>query len=136
MNSTPTARKVIPLKSDAPKVKYDCGQCPGYCCSYDRIEVNAADVKRLAKHFDLTPEQAQRKFTRLWQPGERILKHQKDEVYGTICRFFDTDERRCTIYHARPGVCHEYPDGNKCGYFDFLKFERKHQGDTTFIPSA
>jgi uncharacterized protein len=123
------AKKVI-------KIKYDCSQCAGYCCSYPRIEVKDSDIERLAIHFDLTTKEAKRKFTRLWEPGERILKHQKDTVYATICRFFDKDERRCTIYKARPDVCRQYPDGNRCGYYDFLKFERKHQGDDTFIPSA
>jgi uncharacterized protein len=123
------AKKVI-------KIKYDCGQCAGYCCSYPRIEVKDSDVERLAEHFEITAKEAQRKFTRLWEPGERILKHQKDTVYATICRFFDKKERRCTIYKARPDVCRQYPDGNRCGYYDFLKFERKHQGDDTFIPTA
>jgi uncharacterized protein len=123
-------------KAAAPKPKYDCSQCPGYCCSYDRIEVTTADIKRLAKHFSLSYDEAELKFTRLWEPGERILRHQKDEVYVTICQFFHLEERRCTIYKARPGVCRDYPDGKKCGYYDFLKFERKHQGDDTFIPSA
>jgi len=98
--------------------------------------VKDRDLKRLAKHFDLTPEEAARKFTRMYDKTERILKHQKDTVYGSICRFFDTDARRCTIYEARPSVCRAYPDGPKCGYYDFLKFERKHQDDPDFIPSA
>jgi Fe-S-cluster containining protein len=50
--------------------------------------------------------------------------------------FFDQDERRCTIYAARPGVCRKYPEEGRCGYFDFLKFEREQQGDDDFIPSA
>jgi uncharacterized protein len=126
-------------KTDKPKNKYDCTSCPGYCCSYDRIEVKDADVKRLAKHFDLSVADAEKKFTRVYKApegAERILKHQKDEVYGTICRFFHLVERRCTIYTARPSVCREYPNGTKCGYYDFIKFERKHQGDESFIPSA
>ena len=123
-------------KKTAPPVRYDCSKCPGYCCSYPRIEVKEADLARLARHHGISTELAQRRFTRLYEPGERILKHQKDEVYGSICRFFDTDERRCTIYEARPKVCRSYPDGPKCGYYDFLKFERKHQGDPDFIPSA
>jgi len=123
-------------KTNTPAVRYDCSKCPGYCCSYPRIEVKDSDLKRLAKHFDLTPEEAARKFTRMYDKTERILRHQKDTVYGSICRFFDTDERRCTIYAARPSVCREYPDGPKCGYYDFLKFERKHQDDPDFIPSA
>lgn len=117
-------------------IKYDCEQCPGYCCSYPRIEVKDTDVQRLADHFELSFEEAQKKFTRLYEPGERILKHQKDTVYATICRFFDKKERRCTIYKARPQVCRDYPNGGRCGYYDFLKFERKHQADDTFIPSA
>ncbi len=120
-------------------IRYDCSKCPGYCCSYPRIEVKAADVKRLAKHFELTLEQAQRRFTRIYKAdgvSERILRHQKDEVYGSVCRFFDTTQRRCTIYTARPAVCRQYPNGSRCGYYEFIQFERKHQDDPDFIPSA
>ncbi|MEZ5740587.1 MAG: YkgJ family cysteine cluster protein [Burkholderiaceae bacterium] len=118
------------------KLKFDCAKCPGYCCSYDRIEAKDSDVKRLAKHFDLTFEQADKKFFRWYDKDERILKHRKDEVYGSICRFFDTTERRCTVYKARPAVCRDYPNGNRCGYYEFIQFERKHQDDEDFIPSA
>jgi Fe-S-cluster containining protein len=119
------------------KLQYDCTKCPGYCCSYPRIEVNAADVKRLARHFDVDVEEAERRFTRRYTSDEgveRILRHQKDEIYGSICRFFDTDKRRCTVYAARPTVCRQYPAVAKCGYYEFLKFERKHQDDPDFVP--
>lgn len=118
------------------KIKYNCSKCPGYCCSYDRIEATDADVKRLARHFEMSFEAAEKKFCRWYADDERILRHQKDDIYGSICRFFDTDARRCTIYKARPAVCRDYPNGLKCGYYDFLKFERKHQDDKDFIPSA
>jgi Fe-S-cluster containining protein len=122
--------------SDKKKIKYDCLKCPGYCCSYDRIEASDSDVKRLAKHFGMSIADADKKFFRWYKKKERILRHQKDDVYGSICRFFDTDERRCTVYKARPAVCREYPNGNRCGYYSFIKFERKHQDDKDFIPSA
>ncbi len=121
------------------KVDYDCSQCPGYCCSYPRIEVLDKDLKRLAGHFELDQATAERRFTRMYRDGdtvERILRHRKDEIYGSICRFFDTEERRCTIYEARPSVCRDYPNGRRCGYYTFLRFERKHQEDDSFIPSA
>ena len=121
------------------RIHYDCSKCPGYCCSYPRIEVKDADVRRLARHFSIEVEEAQRRFTRTYRSDEgveRILRHQKDDVYGSICRFFDTGERRCTIYAARPTVCRQYPNGGKCGYYDFLKFERKHQDDPDFVPLA
>lgn len=118
-------------------IRYDCSRCPGYCCSYPRIEVKEADVRRLARHFEIDVDEARRRFTRVYESDEgveRILRHQRDEIYGSICRFFDTVERRCTVYAARPGVCREYPNGSKCGYYDFLKFERKHQDDPDFVP--
>jgi hypothetical protein len=40
------------------------------------------------------------------------------------------------VYEARPNVCRKYPYGNKCGYYEFLKFEREHQADDEFVPSA
>lgn len=127
------------MPNAAPRIRYDCSKCPGYCCSYPRIEVKDKDLKRLAKHFGLPVEEAERKFTRRYkddESDERILRHHKDEIYGTICRFFDRTERRCTIYAARPDVCRQYPNGSTCGYYGFIQFERKHQGDPDFIPSA
>ncbi|MGD9946714.1 MAG: YkgJ family cysteine cluster protein [Burkholderiaceae bacterium] len=127
------------MPSKPAKITYDCSKCPGYCCSYPRIEVEDRDLARLARHFALTIEQAERKFTRRYRADgvdERILRHHKDEIYGSICRFFDTGARRCTIYEARPGVCRDYPNGRKCGYYNFIRFERKHQHDPDFIPSA
>jgi Fe-S-cluster containining protein len=126
-------------KSTPEKIKYDCSRCPGYCCSYPRIEVRDKDLARLARHFGVSLEEAEKRFTRRYRDeddDERILRHRKDEIYGSICRFFDTDERRCTVYDARPAVCRQYPNGRKCGYYDFLRFERKHQDDPDFIPSA
>lgn len=121
------------------KPRFDCSKCPGYCCSHPRIAVSEYDIARLARHFDLTVAQAKQRFTYHYltkEADEQILRHQRDHIYKTVCRFFDTTERRCTIYEARPNVCRKYPYGNKCGYYDFLKFEREHQADEEFIPSA
>ena len=120
---------------DTPPVKprYDCAQCPAYCCSYDRIIVEKRDLRRLANHFGITPEAAATRFTKTVE-GEPVLRHQKDEIYGTICMFLDLNTRRCSIYEARPGVCREYPDKPRCGYFEFLKWERTHQDDPEFVP--
>lgn len=112
---------------------YDCSKCPAYCCSYDRISVKKADIARLAKHFEVDYETAFERFTKM-REGERVLRHQQDEIYGTVCMFLDPKARRCTIYNARPGVCHEYPDRPHCGYFDFIQWEREFQDDETFVP--
>ena len=123
----------IPVRA-APRVSYSCAKCPGYCCSYPEIEVTARDIERLAKRFDLAYREAEERFTKL-HPTEkvRLLRHKKDTVFATICMFFDQKKRRCTVYESRPGVCREYPDSKRCGYYEFLKFERAHQDDPDFV---
>ena len=111
---------------------YDCSKCPGYCCSYPLIPLTEADVKRLAKHFNLSFREAKKKFT-FERYGEKYsMRRKKDQYFGRICQFFDTEARRCTVYKARPHICRAYPTG-RCGYWDFLKNERETQDDPEFI---
>jgi len=118
---------------DSPKIHYDCAKCPAYCCSYEQIGINKRDLNRLAKHFGVDADTALRRYTKI-KEGEVSLRHQKDEILGSVCMFLDKKTRRCTIYDARPGVCREYPDRPRCGYYEFLRWERRHQGDPDFIP--
>lgn len=115
--------------------RYDCRRCPGYCCSYDLIEVSERDVARLARHHGLSLRAARERFTKL-DSGKRVLRHRRDHVFRSTCLFFDQVERRCTIYEARPRVCRGYPAGPVCGYWDFLVFERELQDDDEFIPGS
>jgi uncharacterized protein len=127
------------LDAGVMKPTFDCSKCPGYCCSHGRVAVSEFDIARLAKHFDLPVAEAREKFAYQYTTQgatEWILRHHKDTIYASVCRFFDREERRCTVYEARPNVCRKYPYGNQCGYYDFLKFEREHQDDEEFIPSV
>ena len=117
------------------RVLYDCEKCPAYCCSYDKVNVTKTDVKRLARHFGLTVEQTEARYTKI-ATGERVLRHQKDHIFKRVCEFLDTKSRRCTIYDARPTVCRQFPEERRCGYYDFLKWERDRQVDPDFIPEA
>jgi Fe-S-cluster containining protein len=113
---------------------YDCGKCPAYCCSiYERVQVKPSDLRRLAKYFDLTLDQARERFTK--QHGdERILRRKADPILGEACRFLDSETRGCTIYHARPAICREYPGTKRCVYYDVLKFEQNSQDDEDVLP--
>ncbi|MEW6209270.1 MAG: YkgJ family cysteine cluster protein [Acidobacteriota bacterium] len=117
------------------RVLFNCLKCPAYCCSYDRIEVTRRDVERLARHFDITYDEARQRYTKI-AAGNRVLRHKKDHIFKSVCLFLDSEERRCTIYDARPAVCREYPESLRCGYYDFLASERRRQCDDEFIPSA
>jgi Fe-S-cluster containining protein len=115
------------------RVQYNCLNCPGYCCSYPVIIVTKYDVGRLARHFGISFEEAEARFTKSQHGYKRILRKKKDEHYGTICRFFDQENRRCGVYEARPHVCRSFPGGGRCGYYDFLMFERRAQEDPEFV---
>jgi len=119
--------------------RYDCSKCPAYCCSYPRITVSEFDIERLARHFNVDVATARKRYTyryRTRELDEQLLRHRKDDVFASVCRFVDPQARRCTIYQARPSVCRIYPESRDCGYYQFLEFEREQQGDDEFIPSA
>jgi Fe-S-cluster containining protein len=119
------------------RVFYNCDKCPAYCCSYPRVRVTPRDIQRLAKHFGIRYEKARKRFTKMGDGrGERVLRHQQDHIYESVCRFLDTDTRQCTIYEGRPKICRDYPGSTRCGYYDFLSFERRIQDNPEFIPSA
>ena len=113
--------------------QYNCRKCPGYCCSYPLIPLDKRDVERLARHHNLSFDEAKRAFTKEEHGRKYAMRRKKDELFGKICMFFDTRKRQCTVYEARPGLCRDYPAESRCGYFDFLKFEREHQDDPTWI---
>ena len=119
---------------DQARSYYDCAKCPGYCCSiYERVQVTKRDLNRLASYFRLTPDAAAERFTKL-NGKERVLRRKADPMFGQACKFLNPDTRRCTIYHARPSVCREYPARSRCSYYDLIQFERIQQGDQEVLP--
>lgn len=123
--------------SKAERVYYNCDKCPAYCCTYAAIPVTKADIKRLAKHFGISAKRAYERFTKQGDTkDERVLRHRKDEHFGTACRFLDPESRQCAVYDSRPKICRIFPDSKRCGYYDFLCFERNHQDDPETIATT
>lgn len=123
-----------PASSTKPKSYYNCVECPAYCCSvYERVQVTPRDIRRLAKHFGITEEAATARYTKIYEK-ERVLRRKADPLFGQACQFLNTETRGCTIYHARPEVCREFPTTTRCAYWDLLKFEREQQDDQDVIP--
>lgn len=115
---------------------FNCSNCPGYCCSYPVIPLNKRDVKRLARHFGISFTKAKAKFTSERDGEKFAMRRKNDEHFGKICRFFDTENRRCTVYEARPQTCRSYPGSPRCGYYDFLIHERDTQRDKTHVANT
>lgn len=121
----------------AKKLKYDCLKCTAYCCTYTHIPATKTDIKRLAKHHGVTEAQAKKKFTKKGdKTNPRVLRHSNDEHFVTACMFLDQDTRNCTIYEGRPKICREFPTQNRCGYYDFLTFEREVQDDPNWVATT
>jgi Fe-S-cluster containining protein len=125
--------KPFPIPVRAKTVHYSCNKCPAYCCTYSEIEISTYDIERLARHFGVDPETAAQRFSKTDAKGTTMLRHKKDSIFTSACMFLDQKERRCTVYHARPGVCRKFPDSSRCGYYEFLKFEREQQDDKEWI---
>jgi hypothetical protein len=87
----------------------------------------------LAAHFGVAPEVATQRFTKTFGK-ERILRRKADRLFGQACMFLDQETRKCTIYNARPLVCHEFPTTSRCAYYDLIEFEREQQDDVDVIP--
>lgn len=119
------------------KNKYDCLKCVAYCCTYTHIPTTKSDIKRLAKHYEITEEQAKRRYTKKGdEDTPRVLRHTEDEHFVSSCMFLDKDTRNCTIYEARPKICRDFPTQNRCGYYDFLMFEREVQDDPDWVATT
>jgi Fe-S-cluster containining protein len=116
---------------------YDCLNCPSFCCTYPRIPVTAADIRRLARHHGIDEATAKRRFTKKGEEkGEVVLRHKEDEAYGTACRFLDSETRLCSIHKARPRICRDHPGTSTCAYYNFLMSERRYQDDPEFVARA
>jgi Fe-S-cluster containining protein len=124
------------VTDEQPRTYFDCSKCPAYCCSiYERVQVTKRDVNRLAKYFSVTPEVAEKRYTKIHRAsGERVLRRTRDVIFEETCIFLNQETRGCSIYHGRPAVCREYPDRKRCAYYDVLQFERNQQDDPTVVP--
>jgi Fe-S-cluster containining protein len=122
------------ITDEQPRIYFDCSKCPAFCCAiYERVQVSKRDLNRLAKYFELTVEATTERYTKM-HSGERVLRRKKDPIFGQACQFLDRETRGCTIYHARPEVCREYPNRTRCAYYDLLQFEREQQDDINVLP--
>ncbi|MDT4969501.1 MAG: uncharacterized protein QOJ64_4238 [Acidobacteriota bacterium] len=124
------------VTDEQPRVYFNCSKCPAYCCSiYERVQVTKRDLNRLARHFGVSVDTAQLRYTKIDRSSkERVLRRKKDVIFEEACRFLDPETRGCTIYHARPTVCREYPARSRCTYYDLLQFERGQQDDPGVVP--
>ena len=108
--------------ADDPKA-LDCLACPALCCRQaGYVEVTGPDIRRLAKFLGLTARAFEAKhIVEKTRRGSKRIK----AGYET-CQFLDND-RRCSVYAARPKDCRGYVCCNQpdTTVFEFAKFLQK-----------
>lgn len=81
--------------------KVDCKSCAN-CCKTMRVQLNGADVARLAVHFKMRVADFKEKY---------LIYDKKDRLYETNtrpCPFLRPDNL-CGVYEVRPRGCRGYP---------------------------
>lgn len=87
-------------------LRFKCTQC-GDCCTGapGYVWVNKAEIAAIAKTVG---EDDIDKFEDLYVRKIGIRKSLKEFPNGD-CVFFDTEERKCTVYESRPRQCRTWP---------------------------
>jgi Fe-S-cluster containining protein len=87
-------------------LRFQCTQC-GDCCTGapGHVWVNREEIEALAKEVG---EPDVDKFERTYVRNVGIRKSLREFPDGD-CVFFDSDTRKCTVYHARPRQCRTWP---------------------------
>ncbi|NJD04307.1 MAG: YkgJ family cysteine cluster protein [Ruminiclostridium sp.] len=83
----------------------DCIKCSN-CCKKIVPTLNAKDIRRLAKHFNISFDDFASQNVEK-SDGEWILKEKS-------CKFLT--ESGCSVYDVRPESCREYPYTDKKGF--------------------
>ncbi len=101
----------------------NCLKCTSFCCKLaGYVEVRRSDIQRLAKHLGLTVREFEAKhLVEVTRKGEKLIKSGYD-----ACQFLG-ENRRCTVYSARPRDCREYVcwDQYDTTVYDFAKFHQR-----------
>ena len=86
-------------------LQFTCTQC-GDCCTGapGHVWVTNEEIATLATELDLEPAQFEQLYVR--KVGARKSLR---EFSNGDCVFFDNQQRKCTVYRARPHQCRTWP---------------------------
>jgi hypothetical protein len=86
-----------------------CESCPGYCCRGEsgNIWVNHDDILRICRSLQTNPIDFISQY--LNRINNRLSIKERVGEQGVECVFFDSLQRCCSIYTARPLQCRTFP---------------------------
>ena len=86
-------------------LKFTCSQC-GDCCTGapGHVWVNSDEIAALAATQGLEVEEFEEKYVRRVGMRKSLIEFSNGD-----CVFFDSKNRKCTVYGARPRQCRTWP---------------------------
>lgn len=97
----------------------DCLTC-GNCCKTMTPTYTTADIKRIADHFKMTPDE----FKAKW-----LVYDKKDEDWQNKkqpCQFLNLEDNKCSIYPIRPADCAGFPHLTKKKTVDYVHVHKQN----------
>ncbi|MEP7164753.1 MAG: YkgJ family cysteine cluster protein [Ferruginibacter sp.] len=103
----------------------DCLSCAN-CCKKMTPTFTTQDIKRIAAHFNETPEA----FRKKWLKKDR----NKDLINKTEpCQFLNLADNKCSIYEIRPADCSGFPHLAKRKWSEYAHV---HKQNIDFCPAT
>lgn len=110
--------KLTPLLDKEVWAEVDCLTCAN-CCKKMTPTFTSQDLKRIAKHFNQTPEV----FQKTWLKKDR----NKDLVnVNQPCQFLNLSDNKCSIYAVRPVDCSGFPHLSKRKWTDYAHVHKQN----------
>jgi uncharacterized protein len=86
-------------------LKFSCTGC-GDCCTGDPgvVWVNKVEIAAMATALGLEIEEFERRYVRMVGIRKSLIEYANGD-----CVFFDSKQRKCGLYEARPRQCRTWP---------------------------
>ncbi len=96
----------------------DCLSCAN-CCKKMTPTFTPADLKRISRHFNQTPDEFRKQWLRKDRNNDLINKTEP-------CQFLNLQNNKCSIYEVRPADCAGFPHLSKRKWTDYAYIHKQN----------
>lgn len=119
-NNPPKGLQKMMVETDAEVwAETDCLTC-GNCCKKMTPTFTPADIKRIAGHFEMTPNAFKEKWL-VYEKKEGDWQNKKQP-----CQFLNLSDNKCSIYAIRPADCSGFPHLTKKNTTDYIHVHKQN----------
>lgn len=104
----------------------DCLTC-GNCCKKMTPTFTVKDIRRISKHFEMTPDAFKEKWLK-YDKKDGDWQNQQQP-----CQFLNLADNKCSIYAIRPEDCAQFPHLTKKPIADYMHV---HQQNIAYCPAT